>query len=350
MRNVHKFAITFSLAALLASCAAEQPAPVTEAPVEEPTEPVIEEPTFVATPGLSDRERFLKAINMLEIGNVGQAEAELIAYTEAVPNSKRGMSLLEQINVPIEEYYPAENFPVTLDSGDSLSTLAREYLGDALQFYALARYNNIENPSQVSVGQSVNIPATEGAIAVRDKPAEPEEPVVAEPVDIPVEPGDTLTGWPKIAQAQKDGDFDAAIATLDGMDVSDAAQADTAAKIYLAHANRVADSDRGRAADLATKAGDLWLNGADDANNAMKALGLATSLNPDSSDAQELLANAQANVSDAEYRAGLEAYNKQDLDAAIAHWDKVLAINPDHTNAQLYKSQALDLKERLSSM
>ena len=66
--------------------------------------------------------------------------------------------------------------------------------------------------------------------------------------------------------------------------------------------------------------------------------------------AQELLASAQATVVDQEYRAGLEAYNKQDLDGAINHWNNVLMINPDHTNAQLYKNQAEELKAKLSNM
>jgi len=292
---------------------------------------------------------------MLEVGNVGQATAELDAYLELVPNSKMAQSLRDQISEPIETYFPTDGFPVTLASGESLSTLSKKYLGDALKFYALARYNELGNPSQVSAGQEILIPATKMAIEVRDRPAEPEAPVeLAKPAptpDItPMTEEQALAGWEKVNQAIADGNGTTAVDTLDGMTITNKDEATTAASIYIEQSRSLAGSDKSTAAALATKAGTLLLNVADDASGAMAALTTAIKLNPSSTTAQEQLVSAEAAVSDTEYRAGLEDYNKQDLDAAIIHWDNVLAINPDHTNAQLYKSQANDLKAKLSSM
>ena len=47
------------------------------------------------------------------------------------------------------------------------------------------------------------------------------------------------------------------------------------------------------------------------------------------------------------FHRGLEAFQRQDLDAAIACWDKVLTIDPDYKNAQLNRAQAIRLKINL---
>jgi hypothetical protein len=45
----------------------------------------------------------------------------------------------------------------------------------------------------------------------------------------------------------------------------------------------------------------------------------------------------------------LKAYRAQDLDTAISLWDQVLTENPEHENARLYRSQAVELKKALAS-
>ena len=50
------------------------------------------------------------------------------------------------------------------------------------------------------------------------------------------------------------------------------------------------------------------------------------------------------------HRDALNAYRGQDLDRAIALWDEVLALDPTHENARLYRSQAVSLKQKLSDL
>jgi tetratricopeptide (TPR) repeat protein len=59
---------------------------------------------------------------------------------------------------------------------------------------------------------------------------------------------------------------------------------------------------------------------------------------------------AQKKQAEHYYKRGLVAFQRQDLDGAIAEWDKVLAIDPDHKDAQLSRSQALQLKENLKKL
>ena len=63
-----------------------------------------------------------------------------------------------------------------------------------------------------------------------------------------------------------------------------------------------------------------------------------------------MLASAKTQAADIHYRAGLTAFQRQDLDGAIAAWDRVLAIDPEHRNAQLQKAQALELKANLQRL
>lgn len=49
------------------------------------------------------------------------------------------------------------------------------------------------------------------------------------------------------------------------------------------------------------------------------------------------------------HRDALNAYRAQALDTAIALWDQVLAEDPNHESARLYRAQALELKKKLGS-
>ncbi len=47
----------------------------------------------------------------------------------------------------------------TVQSGDSLSKIAKHFYGDAQKFTVIARANAIENPDLIKIGQELEIPA-----------------------------------------------------------------------------------------------------------------------------------------------------------------------------------------------
>jgi Tfp pilus assembly protein PilF len=66
---------------------------------------------------------------------------------------------------------------------------------------------------------------------------------------------------------------------------------------------------------------------------------------------------ASANLSPAQmsrvqkyHEAALVAYRKQDLDNAIALWNKALAIDPNYEPALGYRARAQELQRRLNQM
>jgi hypothetical protein len=154
--------LTLIIGGCLAACAQKQAA--TDGSLAQPAAAQLQ-----PTPGLASGERLQLAIKSLQFGEVARARVELQTFLAGQPKNKVASSLLAQIDTPIETYFPRDSFPVSLKQGESLSTLSATYLGDPLQFYALARYNQIQNPSKVTVGQSVRMPKTPTAVAAAAK-------------------------------------------------------------------------------------------------------------------------------------------------------------------------------------
>jgi tetratricopeptide (TPR) repeat protein len=362
-------------AALLSACASQHaappppppPPPPVAAPVEAPAAPT--EPVYTATPNLKPKERFRKAVKDLETGQAGQAKAELLQYLVDVPeNNKRAQALLSQIESPIEEYFPPESFTVVVGTGETISTLSQTFLGDALKFYALSRYNGIANPSQVSVGQTLKIPRTPQTLAAKDARdkgvvAKPAESALAAAVEAEEEPVADTKAPPgkaapkgtmdKIRSLAASGNTDGAIKEIEANKLgSGQSAADTTfiADTYLASAKSLQGSNPTLAGSRAQKAGDMYLRMGDKPDKALEAAQIAATLNPGSAGTQKLLTSAKTAAADRYYRSGLSAFRKQELDAAIKSWDKVLEIDPSHENAKLQRAQAIELKEKLSKL
>lgn len=209
--------------------------------------------TAVVTSDASSRAaHFQHALELLQDGDARAGDTELHAYLKDVPESKSALFLIAQIERPLSELYPTDNFTVKLSRNDSLSSLARTYLGDSLAFYGLARYNNIAVPGKVGEGQNIKIPKTPEAIAALARS-------VAAPT--PISP----VSAPTVAKPSKPAD-------------------------------------------------------------------------------------SPSKLAETYYARGLVAFQHQDLNSAIADWDKVLAIDPNYKDAQLSRAQAIRLKNNLAKL
>lgn len=294
----------------------EEPSTSTSATAPAPTPAAAPEPDL----SLEPRERLSRGIQHLERGEERQAQAELRAYLAATPGSSLARRLLAQIDTPIDEVFPSESFALQLEPGQSLSNVAATYLGDAMLFHSLAKYNGIDNPSQVKAGQLIRVPATEAALAVQtgallgeDSGALPQNG-----------PQDALEDAP---QDSAQTPADDVIAVVEAEPEPPAAPEPTPAELKLADAEA--------------------LIGAQDYRGAYDALVDAQILAPDDAEIADQLAEVRATYIDDRYRAAVSAFNRQDLAATLEACDDVLAIDPQHANAMLYKTQALELQERL---
>jgi tetratricopeptide (TPR) repeat protein len=318
------------------------------------------------TPGLAPRERFALAINLLQQGNAAQADVELKAYLAVMPNSGPAQKMVTQIETPIATLYPAEYFTVTVGPTDSLSSIAGVYLGDVLAFYGLARYNNIDVPSRVATGLNIKIPKTPQTLAAQANRNMMQQASVAPPPPMPnagklpptpppaattTPPGRPHDSWAVIRDAVAAKNYDAAVKEAEANKLNpDKAQAALLASAYINNARAIKAGNATLAESQAVRAGQLYLEVADRSEDAIEPLQFAVAINGGDAKAQTLLSTAKAKTEDFYYRAGVTAFQKQDLDGAISAWDKVLAIDPNHKNAQLNRAQAVELKQNLQKL
>ncbi|WP_299075069.1 hypothetical protein [uncultured Paraglaciecola sp.] len=345
--------------------------------VENNTPLKVSKQKFTAEPGLVPKQRFRKAIEKLENGEEGQALAELKAYLVAIPRSKSAKKLIAQISTDSEQYFPADYFTVNLTSGTSLSTLAKTYLGSALKFYALAKYNDITNPSRVNIGQEIKVPLTASAQAQLDKenaletaklnPAPIDVPVVAEVttelaeqtdeselpevvIEAPVETAESVLGM--LQDTMNNKDYATAVEKVIALEAFGNFDKDTTVLAIAAYVNRaqeIAETDNILAASYFAAAGHLNLH-IESQLEAFESFRLAYDLDESNEAVMEEMLVLQKEISDQYHREASSAYRRQELDFAIEKWDKVLEVNPDHSSAQLYRAQALELKEKLKNI
>ncbi len=332
---------------------------------------------YQVQPGLTPRQRFAKALQFLATGKASEARAELHAYLKAIPQSSSAEDLLRQINTPGNLYFPEQSFDVQLTSGQSLSTLAHQYLGSTLKFYALAKYNGIDDPSRVNIGQTIKIPHTKQASNVRqnllankqaaDSQPGPSQPAVAikqtikptpqailqetpnAPADMQATPDELIAS---ITNHNKKGDYAAAMSDLNALqgfgELTEESR-QPAITALLGDANQQHAKLPARAAADYAQVAALELQNNQDMS-AFVHLKKAQQLAPKDEEIGRDYRQLQKQLADKYHREASSAFRRQQLDIAITKWDKVLEIDPDFSSAKLYREQALELKAKLQKI
>ena len=337
---------------------------------------------LVAEAGLTSRQRMLKSIQQLEVGNADVASVELNEYLTSTPDSSRARHLLKQINTPANEFYPAEFFIVELAFGQSISTLAQHYLGNALEFYALAKYNGIENPSRINTGSKIKIPLTANAKSVREKDAQSAqkkqqgtelqpaavttdsveskgEPQIAAEEDkaseVPLTdaPESPATLKAKLADANSAGDFAKSVSLLELLTSQnaefDASTRVLASEALVGRANMIKADQASTAAQLYTQAADFMQQNGNEVS-AFDYFKLAYATDDSNSDAQQKMTQLQQQISNKYHREASILFRQQRIDEAIKKWDVVLHVDPSNTDVSAYRSQAVELQQRLKAL
>ena len=340
-------AATFAGVSLAACSLLAPPLPQTPTPPITETAPIIvpmAKPSPAIAAGLSDAERLRHAIGLLERGDEEQARAELQAYVAAVPDSATARRLLFQIDAPLETLYPEDYFTVTLRNNETLSSLSAYYLDEVLGFYGLARYNGITNPSRVAAGQPIKIPATPAALAARDTKSAAvavEEP--REEIDTENE-GEVRDSWTMIVEFIQAGRYGAAVLEAEAARITpEGDRAAILAQAYEGVARELGSSATLLAGTRALRAGQLYMEGGLP-RNALAMFDFALQLTPGSTSARALRDQARQSVVEAEYHAGLRAFQREQLDDAITHFDRALEIDPSHHDATINRAHAIELR------
>lgn len=226
----------------------------------------------------------------LQHGHYREGARQLRGYLKTHPDDRLARMMLQQAEADPRQWLGRASQSHVVVAGDSYSTLARRYLGDARLFVILARYNGSGDPSHLLAGQTVQLPANAVGMPPPDEAAKLAPPA-PETAAIPV-PERTVTS----SQLQHES-----IAMLD--------------------------------AGQATQA----------LSRIDQALALDPGLNSASGDSDALRKQLIA----ACHQRAIVLYRDQRLDPAIALWDRVLIIEPGYEPAVAYRARAMELKRRL---
>lgn len=301
---------------------------------------------YVPEAGLSERERFIMVLELLNSGAAERARAELLVYLKSNPNSGLGQDLLRQIEEAPSVYFPSSSYrEIKLRSGQSLSTIANDYLGSIYKFYALAKFNGISQPKRLTIGQVIRVPLTREARAAfaalqGSSEAVSEDPTKSEAETLPAgnevddtsiqtRVGETVVA----ADPEKDSQSDTLErnlgAPIEKGDLSEVFNAD-----------KVLEESESSEQEIATESPEILEQGWD-GSSSLPAPAAGPEVGVEATNANRVLDL---------HRQALRAYRAQDLDSAIALWNEVLEFDPNHERARLYKAQALEMQRRLINL
>ena len=361
----------------LASCATDPSAqrvdtqtPVAQAGVTPPATPASAE---LLKSDISTREHIQNAMSALQTGQEANAKKMLDNVVRQDPQNKIARSLLAQIQIDPAKYFgSSESFNYILQPGDTLSSIAQHFLNEPLKFHILARFNGIADPSRLAPGRVIKIPGK--------NPSNVPVPVAADNTHR----DDSARGVSdsRMQQARRlydAGKYQQAIEAMGGSAPGNNEARDLLVLAYTKYAEELAENEnlidaqsvlenalsiqpgndklrkqlkyvqKQREVARLYKAGSEFM-GAGDNDKALEAFTALLKLDPKHDMAKQHIASMNAVSVEAIHKDAMIEYGKQNLDQAIALWDRLLALSPTHANAKLYRARAVDLKFRLQKL
>lgn len=256
--------------------------------------------TTSVTPAVQPQTRptpsFTAIVNELQLGHYSEGEQDLRQYLAQHPGDRPAQAMLRQLTTDPKQSLGSRSRAYVVQAGDSYSTLAARYLGDPGAFLILARYNGSTNPSMLRTGETIRLPLSSSG------PGKATDPVASA--------GDT---------------------SLSSGDSAPVAELPTA-----------------KAQRLQRESLSLLDQGQND--QALAHLGEALSIEPRLKPVGPQAAALREQLLASYHERAIVLYRDQQLDQAIALWDRILAINPNYEPAVIYRARALELKHRLKQI
>jgi tetratricopeptide (TPR) repeat protein len=310
---------------------------------------------------------FLKGLEALQHGDEDTARPLLQQALVLEPNHKNAAVLLSQLGADPVAMLGKEKFSYKVQPGDTLSRIARRFLGEPLKFYVLARYNKIPISDRLEAGQVIDIPGKKPP-AGKLPPASAAEPP-------------TLSAAPdifqlKLAEAKKlytEERLADAINLLERIQPEANANAefnDFLLTAYLAYARKLSDARQfGEASKILSRALAAYpgnerlrnqseqMNVHRDAEQAYRegnqllndgqlpqayaSFTRTLKLAPEHAGARAAIAKTRPQLVEAYYTDYVRSRRRQHFSEALQNLDKLLEIDPHH---ELAKSNRAEIK------
>lgn len=316
------------------------------------------------------------ALELLQDGREKRARRLLQRLLELDPDNPTAQLVLAQIEQPPEEILGRSFEQIEVQPNDSLSAIAGRKLGNELLFYSLARLNDIKVPRLVQPGQRILVPRGAVETAKQVEAAQTQEIEPAKVASAPAEkaqPDGTAQrlikgeryrqAYALLLSTARSGSIEAADRqSLADVALTLAEQAcnrddpDTAARILDQAAPWVgANAESGEFARWRRHvAARLLLDQAaqaltdNDQDAAVEAL-LTARAQADDLRARhaQALSRLEVELSEHYHDLALSAWRDQQVDQAVALWERVIEIRPDFEPALRYLERARRAQQKL---
>ncbi len=289
--------------------------------------PPVEE-SAVAPP--ADRRSLDAILDDLQRGGYARGRRDLARYLERHPDDMVARAVMRQLTADPEEVLGRQSHEYTVRPGDSYSALAARHLGDAGLFLILARYNDSENPSDLRVGETLRLPgqtrSTEaGSAASVDEGQKARRQLERAPI-----PSRQTAAALALPDAPLQSFQPAADDRGSASSRSSSNEAGTRAERLQSEAMSLLADDRPEAALQRFEAALAEQEGIEPAASRVPAL--------------------RERLVDEYHQRAILRYRNQQLDEAIALWDRVLAIDPAFEPARTYRARARELQRRVDQL
>jgi tetratricopeptide (TPR) repeat protein len=255
-----------------------------------------------AQPDARQTLSFTAIVNELQRGHYSEGEQDLRQYLAQHPGDRPAQAMLRQLTADPKQSLGSRSRSYVVQAGDSYSTLAARYLGDPGAFLVLARYNGSTNPSMLRTGETIHLPLSTPLADGVTPPSGATDPAASV--------GDTLSP--------------------------------------TSGATPVNELPAAKAQRLQRESLSLLDQGQND--QALTRLGEALSIEPRLKPVGPQAATLREQLLVSYHERAIVLYRDQQLDQAIALWDRILAINPNYEPAVIYRARALELKHRLKQI
>lgn len=238
----------------------------------------------------------------LQRGHYATGRRQLHRYIQQHPDDRAARDMWKQLTGNPDTLLGSRSRTHVVQPGETYSSLAARFLGDADRFLILARYNDATNPSLLQVGQHVRVPLD----------ARP-HPVAKATSQAPAQP-------PVTATTNAAGDT-----------------ADSLPEATVSKAERLQQQS-------------LALLGQGHHQQALERMGQALALDPKLKSPGGKADDLRQQLLASYHQRAIVLYRDQKLSQAIGLWDRILAIDPDYEPAIIYRARARELQSRLKKL
>lgn len=264
-------------------------------------------------------------------GRFKAAKQRYLAALRLWPEHKTAMEKLKMKHRPSQHPYIMH----TIKQGESLSLISKRYYGSLKHYDVIARFNGIEDVTQIRVGQKIKVPR------VKDLTFSTKVDLI-QPVTVTEEIEDKQV---EVETDQTDIYREQGIALFTQKEYHEAA-------FEFLKVHRAKPED-GEIKDYLSKCyfeqGNQMM-GSSDYNSAKENYELALSYDPKCTLCSDRLTKTSNRIKEHHYRQGIEYFEQQQPEQAITEWQKVEVIDPAYKQVKSLIKRAQIIVDKLENI